>query len=164
MSRPEEVTSLPAIGLRHRLTQDHVRLEQLFEELRAAFDADAPQDAARLWGELELGLGAHMDFEERHVLPAFRSVDRRETDDLLREHELIRRRLIELGVGVDLHLLRAEVVADFIALLRAHASREDALLYRWAECALPAPMQASFQPAPVAGKAARATSARPSGG
>jgi hypothetical protein len=164
MSQPENVPPLPSTGLRQRLAGDHERLDQLFEALRAAFDADAPQDAARLWGELDRGLGAHMDFEERHVLPAFRAVDQREADDLLREHELIRRRLIEFGVGVDLHLLRVEVVADFIALLRAHARREDALLYRWAERELPAAAQSLFQPGPAAGPAARATSARPSGG
>ena len=161
MSQPEKVPPLPSTGLRHRLTRDHARLEQLFEDLRTAFDADAPRDAARLWGELDQGLGAHMDFEERHVLPAFRAVDRCEADDLLREHELIRRRLIELGVGVDLHLLRVEVVADFIALLRAHARREDALLYRWLERELPEAAQSLFPPA--AGNA-DGSSAGPGGG
>jgi hypothetical protein len=43
--------------------------------------------------------------------------------------------------------VRAEVVADFIALLRAHAQREDELLYRWAERELPASVQAEFRPA-----------------
>ncbi|MEO8178896.1 MAG: hemerythrin domain-containing protein [Deltaproteobacteria bacterium] len=164
MSQPEKAPAAERAGLRDRLTRDHARLERLFEELRAALDADASQDAARLWGELDQGLGAHMAFEECHVLPAFRTVDRREADDLLREHVLIRRRLIELGVGVDLHLVRVEVVADFIALLRAHARREDALLYLWAEQALPESAQSLFQAASPAGKAARATSARPSGG
>jgi hemerythrin-like domain-containing protein len=163
MPQPEKVPPLPSSGLRHRLAGDHARLEQLFEELRAAFDANAAQDAARLWGELDQGLGAHMDFEEHHVLPAFRAVDRREADALLRDHELIRRRLIELGMGVDLHLLRVEVVADFIALLRAHARREDALLYRWAERELPASAQSLLQPAPPGGNAAGATSTCPSG-
>jgi hypothetical protein len=83
-----------------------------------------------------------MDYEERHVLPAFRAVDKREADDLLREHHLIRCRLMDLGVGVDLHLLRVEVVADFIAVLRAHARREDALMYHWAERELPESEQA----------------------
>jgi Hemerythrin HHE cation binding domain len=164
MSQRENVPASERAGLRSLLSRDHERLEQLFEDLCAAFDADAPQDAARLWGELDQGLSAHMDFEERYVLPGFRAVDPREAGDLLQEHELIRRRLIELGVGVDLHLLRVEVVTDFIALLRAHARREDALIYRWAERALPQSAQSLFQPAPAAGKAARATSASSSGG
>jgi hypothetical protein len=142
---------LRGAGLRGQLVRDHERLERLFEDLRAAFDADAREDAARLWGDLDRGLSAHMEFEERHVLPAFRAVDSSEVDGLLREHDLIRRRLTELGIGVDLHAVRAEIVADFIALLRAHAHREDALLYRWAERELPPSTQAKFRPAAEGG-------------
>ena len=147
MSHPETAPTPRHAGLRGELSRDHNRLDQLFGDLRAAFDADAREDAARLWGELDRGLSAHMEFEERHVLPAFRAVDSVEVDGLLREHDLIRRRLTELGVGVDLHVVRAEIVADFIALLRAHAQREDALLYRWAERELPASTQAKFRAA-----------------
>jgi hypothetical protein len=50
---------------------------------------------------------------------------------------------------VDLHAIRAEVVADFIALLRAHAHREDDLLYRWAERELAPATEAAFRPAPA---------------
>lgn len=147
MSHSESAPPLQHAGLRGELIRDHERLDQLFGDLRSAFDADAREDAARLWGELDRGLSAHMEFEERHVLPAFRAVDSAEVDGLLREHDLIRRRLTELGIGVDLHVVRAEIVADFIALLRAHAQREDALLYRWAERELPASTQAKFRPA-----------------
>ena len=44
---------------------------------------------------------------------------------------------LELGVGVDLHITRDEQVEQFIRDLRAHAAREDALLYQWAERDLP---------------------------
>lgn len=151
MSHPESASPLRHAGLRGQLIRDHERLDRLFEELRAAFDADAREDAARLWAELDRGLIAHMEFEERHVLPAFRAVDSLEASGLLREHDLIRRRLTELGIGVDLHAVRAEVVADFIALLRAHARREDELLYRWAERELPPAAQSAFRPS-FAGK------------
>jgi hemerythrin-like domain-containing protein len=134
-------------GLRGELIRDHARLDQLFAELRAAFDADARQDAARLWADLDRGLTAHMEFEERHVLPAFRAIDSLEVEGLLREHDLIRHRLTELGIGVDLHAVRAELVADFVALLRAHAHREDELLYRWAERELPPSARSAFRPA-----------------
>ena len=162
MSQAENLPTVPT-GLRVRLTRDHARLDQLFAELQAAFDADARADAARLWGELDRRLEAHMDFEERHLLPSFRAVNRREADELLREHDFIRHRLIELGVGVDLHLLRTEVVADFLALLRGHARREDALLYRWAERELPASVQSLFPSVRAAGPAAPAA-ARSGGG
>lgn len=147
MSLPENAPLLRHAGLRGELIRDHARLDHLFGELRAAFDADAREDAARLWAELDRGLTAHLDFEERHVLPAFRAVDPSEVEGLLREHDLIRHRLTELGIGVDLHSVRAEIVADFVALLRAHAHREDELLYRWAERELPPSAQSAFRPA-----------------
>jgi hypothetical protein len=155
MSLPEPLLPPQRAALHGPPSSEHERHERLLEDLIAAFDADARQDAARLWRELDGELAAHMDFEERHVLPVFRAVDRREAHALLQEHDLVRHRLIELGVGVDLYLLRVDVVAEFVALLRAHARREAALLYRWAEQELPAPQQAPFSAASVAGLAAR---------
>ena len=164
MSVSENIQPRPHARLRGLLAHDHERLDKLFEDVLAAFGADAREDAARLWGQLDRGLAEHMEFEERQMLPAFRAVDRREADALLREHDLIRHRLIELGMGLDLHCLRVELVADFIALLRGHARREDALLYRWAERELPPSAQAPFAPAPPSGTAQRALWARASGG
>ena len=86
MSHPETAPTPRHAGLRGELSRDHSRLDQLLGDLRAAFDADAREDAARLWGELDRGLSAHLEFEERHVLPAFRAVDSTEVEGLLREH------------------------------------------------------------------------------
>jgi hypothetical protein len=41
MSQPEDVLSRQSTGLRQRLAGDHERLDQLFEALRAACDANA---------------------------------------------------------------------------------------------------------------------------
>ena len=120
-------------SLRGMLIQDHQRLERLFVDLLAAFNADAREDTSRLWGEFDSGLNTHMAFEERLLLPAFSADHPSEAQALLAEHEQIRRTLSELGVGLDLHLARTEVVSDFIARLRSHARREDELMYRWAE-------------------------------
>ena len=124
------------IDLQQRLLADHRRLEQLFTKLMDAFEADAREDTQRLWTELEAGLEAHFAAEERHLFAAYGNVDATETRALSGEHALLRARLAELGVGVDLKLVRAEVAKGFIGMLRAHAAREDALLYQWAKAAL----------------------------
>jgi hypothetical protein len=43
-----------------------------------------------------------------------------------------------LGLNLDLHCLRAEAVDDFARTLRAHAKRDDAALYPWAQSHLSA--------------------------
>jgi hemerythrin-like domain-containing protein len=125
-----------ASDLRAQLSRDHARLDRLFDETLAAFAADAREDAARLWSEFDAGLSKHMDFEEQFIIPRFAVTHPVEAEALRAEHRDIRMFLNELGVGVDLHLARCEVVASFITALRAHAAREDALMYRWAADAI----------------------------
>jgi len=122
--------------LRDLMTRDHRRLEKLFDELLEAFHADAREELSRLWTALEEGLGAHLDAEDRWALEAFARVDAPEAAALRAEHIDIRHRLAELGVGVDLHAVPERVAQGFIAALRAHARREDALLYRWIDAQL----------------------------
>ncbi|MCX5747123.1 MAG: hemerythrin domain-containing protein [Proteobacteria bacterium] len=119
------------------LTHNHTRLETQFQSLLEAMAAGAPE-ARELWGALDHELLAHMEAEERYVLPAFAKVDHDEAKQLLREHGLLREQLLELGVAVDLHAIRFERSREFINRLRAHAAREDRLLYRWADLKLSA--------------------------
>lgn len=113
------------------LNQDHARLDRLFQELLDAFAADARTDVAKLWNEFDRDLRAHLQLEEEQLLPKFLEFNAPEALALMREHQNIRDRLLRLGVGVDLHLTRHGQVADFIRELRAHATREQALMYRW---------------------------------
>ena len=128
-------------GLRALLARDHQELDQLFDALLNALAADAREDALRLWSAFDEGLCRHMALEEEDLLPLLQQEDNREVEALREEHEQIRAKLAELGVGVDLHQIRVQTVSDFIEQLRRHASREDALAYRWAERNLPAAQQ-----------------------
>jgi hemerythrin-like domain-containing protein len=122
--------------LRALLREDHHRLDRLFERVLCVFEADAPDEAVRLWTEFERDLKAHFELEERYILPDLAKANPTEAGELIREHARLLAKLGELGVGVDLHLTRSEAVADFIATLRAHAAREDALMYRFAQTSL----------------------------
>lgn len=118
------------------LAEDHARLTALFEQMLAAFQADARDDAARLWTAFDEGLRSHLALEEEHLLPRFARVDPQEAEALLAEHHRIRDKLLRMGIGVDLHLTRDDQVAQFIEELKAHAQREDALMYRWTQAEL----------------------------
>jgi hemerythrin-like domain-containing protein len=135
----------PLRDLRTLLREDHDRLDNLFEQVFSVFEADARDEAVRLWTEFERGLQAHFELEEQCILPELAKVDAAEASELIREHARLRAKLGELGIGVDLHLTRDEAVADFIATLRAHAGREDALMYRFAQSSLPGTTQAALR-------------------
>jgi hypothetical protein len=89
--------------------------------------------ASRLWSEFDAALHAHLELEEETILQAFSRAHPAEAARLQNEHAQIRAALLELGVEVDLHAARADMVARFIELLRRHAAREDASMYRWSE-------------------------------
>jgi hemerythrin-like domain-containing protein len=120
-------------SLRSLLLREHAELDSLFEQLLEALRADATEDTAKLWSAFDGELRAHLALEEEAILPAFSRAHPIDAADIRDEHAQIRAALLELGVSVDLHAARADMVARFIALLRRHAAREDELMYRWSE-------------------------------
>jgi iron-sulfur cluster repair protein YtfE (RIC family) len=115
------------------MMHSHEHLHALYTRLLSVMEADAPREVQALWCELDHELLAHMEAEERFVLPAFAKVDHAEALAILREHGQARELLFDLGVAVDLHCLRYERSAELIHLLIHHAEREERLLYRWAD-------------------------------
>ena len=75
----------------------------------------------------------HVELEERFVLPKPAEIAPAEAARLTREHAEIRVQLLQLGVALDLRLARADLVQEFLRVLKLHTQREDALMYRWAE-------------------------------
>lgn len=126
-----------------RLLEDHARLNGILTRLLAAFEANDREDMAALWNQLEAGLTAHMDAEEKFLLPVLARTEPAEARELLAEHADIRSRLLELGVRVDLHTIRLDSGRELIDLLRAHASKEDEILYEFADKHVDAETRAS---------------------
>lgn len=120
-------------SIREQLTADHARLAALFRDVLRRLALDDRDETREAWSDFERGLLAHLDAEERLVLPAF-AVDHPDEARAIRaEHDGFRARLLDLGVAVDLHHIRLEDATSFIRELTDHASRENALMYRWAD-------------------------------
>ena len=120
-------------SIRDRLSADHVRLDALFEDVLRRLSLDDRDETRAAWNEFEHGLSEHLDAEDTLILPAFAVEHPDEAKAIRAEHDAIRTKLLDLGVAVDLHVIRADVAADFIRALREHANREDAMMYRWAQ-------------------------------
>lgn len=119
-------------SLQHLLASDHARLDALFERLLAAFHADSHAELGPLWVDFDSRLRAHMALEERHILPELAQVNAAEAKALFDEHVRIRELSCELDIAVDLQLAREATIVELSELLRDHATREEALMYRWA--------------------------------
>ncbi|MCB9593992.1 MAG: hemerythrin domain-containing protein [Sandaracinaceae bacterium] len=127
-------------SLHQLLLDEHRKIEARMARLAdAAEGADAPT-LIREWTGFEAALRAHLDVEEAQL---FGRVAADERAGLLAEHRALRDRLDELGLEVELHQVRRATIDAFLAALRAHAAREDGLLYRAAD-EMPEPAQATF--------------------
>jgi hypothetical protein len=109
----------------------HVHLVKLLDDLDYQARCDDWTRISTCWRTFEAELAGHMEDEERLLLPAFGARHRAEADAIRAEHQAIRARVAELGVGLDLHQLRTGIIEQLIAELRAHARHEDLRLYRW---------------------------------
>jgi hemerythrin-like domain-containing protein len=118
--------------IRSMLSDDHQHLESLFRDVVATCQRGDPAELRGEWARFERELSSHLDLEEHEILPAFARAHLSEAQGIRDEHDAIRAALTELGVDLDLHCLRAERVEAFIQLLRAHARREEGVLYPWA--------------------------------
>jgi hemerythrin superfamily protein len=118
--------------VREVLAGEHAHLEGLFAALVAGSRCEEPGALRARWAQFEEELTAHLALEETQILPAFAREYPEEARGILEEHRRIRTMLEELGVDLELNSLRAERVAAFIGDLRAHAQREENLLYSWA--------------------------------
>jgi len=114
------------------LAADHEQLERLFQSLVAAAAGDGTVDLHPSWQVFERILLRHLDAEEAHLIGGFRKQYPEQAEELLRTHEQIRAKLVEMGIDLDLHALNQERVETFVAELRDHARREERLLYPWA--------------------------------
>lgn len=119
--------------IREKLIADHRRLDQLLEKMVAAIASNDRETIADVFTEFDCRLRTHLEAEERHLIPALLRSDPRAARTIMAEHGHIRSRLLELGSAIDLHTVRLSSATAFASELRAHASHEDNLLYRWAD-------------------------------
>ena len=116
-----------------RLLREHAELEAGLQRLIEAFETGDQETARTAFREFDRQLAAHVQLEDDLLLPEFAAFDPLEAEQIAAEHRAIRTVIDELVIGSDLHLARVSAIRELAEVLRAHAQREDASLYRWVD-------------------------------
>jgi hypothetical protein len=124
------------VGLVRVMQQHHSAIESALCELAIYAHRGDAETTRTLFTILEEEVRDHLALEERQFLPLFAESNPVEEAGLREEHANVRCRLEKLGLAIELHELRPDMIDDFIALLRAHCARETHSLYAWVECRL----------------------------
>lgn len=118
----------PAAALR----ADHDELEKRAANILESIEAGGRSEIAEAMTVMRSSILAHLDGEERDLIPRYVLHAPDDAYRIMEEHAAIRKTLDELDVATDLHFLRADVLKELLAKLRAHAARENDGLYRFA--------------------------------
>jgi len=120
-------------SLESMLAGDHHRLDRAFDAIVMRAEGGDFKELEHEWLVFQRGLLQHLEAEERHLIPALARDRPAEAQTLLDEHAGIRIKLLQLGIDLDLHCLRAERIEAFVEALRAHAHREENIFYPWVD-------------------------------
>lgn len=119
--------------VRAELLAEHAEIELLADALAEAVAAGDTKALVEPWRKFEEGLATHLATEEAELFPSFARCAPEETRCFERAHAQLRKLADDLALRVELHIVRAEQVADLLATLRAHRMAEESAFYRWAE-------------------------------
>jgi hemerythrin superfamily protein len=120
-------------SLESMLAGDHHRLDRAFQAIVTRAQGGDFQQLEVEWLAFQSALLQHLEAEEKNLIPALAQDRPGEAQTLLDEHANIRARLLQLGIDLDVHCLRAERVEAFVEVLRAHAHREENIFYPWVD-------------------------------
>jgi hypothetical protein len=126
--------SLPATVSEHFLA-DHARLERLLGRVQSALEKPDRDGALQRWTEYRASLMAHLEAEEKNLIPALLLRSQREARVIVQEHRHLRSRIKELDDAMASHPREEalEDLRDFSDELRAHTLGEERILYRWTD-------------------------------
>ncbi len=129
-------TSDPA-SFRELLSHDHVRLDAMLTAVLELTHSNIQPNLAEEWAVYEEALLVHLNAEEMLLLPGLAKHDAAFAARIRDEHTKIRALLAEIGVGLELHIVREERMLELAQYVRQHAKLEEQPLYTWADSAIP---------------------------
>lgn len=119
---------------KRRLLDEHVRLDSQCAELISRTTAGDWRSCDAIWDTFSRNLERHMSYEEDELFPTYAKSSPAAAltvQQLDAEHTEFRQRLGTIGVDIQLHLVRVEVLKELVDLLLAHAQCEGQSIYPW---------------------------------
>ena len=97
---------------------------------------DARRELDQRWAAYEDGLLAHLDAEETYLIPGLALHDPALAARILKDHGRFRTQIAQVGIGLQLHVVREDQLLLLAQDLRAHAIMEEEPLYAWADTSI----------------------------
>lgn len=113
------------------LAGGHEQMERLIDDILSA-PGDETEPVRSLWLPFAAILAAHLDEEDRLLIPALVRVAERQARGLVLEHRHLRARIAQIDLAFSAGTLAARGVRAFAEEVLAHHRREGALLARLA--------------------------------
>lgn len=120
-------TMSPLTEARARLAAGHDQLERLIEEILEVPRVEQER-LLQLWMPFAAILTAHLDEEDRFMIPALLRVAERDARGLVLEHRHLRSRIAQIDTAIRAGSLAPMAVRSFASEVFAHHRREHALL------------------------------------
>ena len=126
-------------GLYAALTFHHARLEASGRHLLSTLQLEGSKGARTCLAKFRCELDAHLEAEERWILPAYGRIRPQAKEVICREHEQIRAMADRFARSLDRPPVDEAALHQLLELLNLHCRREEPELYRWAETAIGEP-------------------------
>jgi hemerythrin len=126
-------------GLYAALYFHHARLEASGRHVLSTLRLEGPAAARGAFKTFKCELEAHLEAEERWVLPGFARAEPEAYEAIREEHMLIRQMSESLTWSAATVASDERTLHELVDLLLAHCRREEQTLYRWAETAIGEP-------------------------
>jgi hemerythrin len=117
--------------IRRQHREEHAVLDALTRRLLGEARDGDPRQTREAWAALERRLTSHLAFEEDSLFPLVEPRHAKELRELSREHVRIRALMTEIGLAMQLSVVRKGALEALAALLASHTAHEDANLDLW---------------------------------
>lgn len=120
----------PLAEVRARLSPGHDQMERLIEDILEVPRSEAERLRA-LWLPFAAVLAAHLDEEDRHMIPPLVLVAERDARGLVLEHRHLRARIAQLDMAFNAGTMTSSAMRSFAEEVLAHHRRERKLLAQY---------------------------------